>query len=198
MNQVDCGTNGEVSSIVYFRKMIFSGHSDGTIKVNHLYSKCQPYLKKILNIFQLISLKCYRYGAGAKISLIRSKKLGNIQRQSPVWPSYNLEINCTAVRLTKLLGYVNVVVLQIHNDISTCVNNSKNKVLIPNIWGRLHKSFFDSVLWAISSINYYHTLRRLGLIGGRWAEVGFKKKNLLGREFLEGKVRWGVVKESSK
>ncbi|XP_020247015.1 putative E3 ubiquitin-protein ligase LIN-1 isoform X1 [Asparagus officinalis] len=33
LNQADCSTNGEVSSIVYFRKMIFSGHSDGTIKI---------------------------------------------------------------------------------------------------------------------------------------------------------------------
>ncbi|KAI4376603.1 hypothetical protein MLD38_014346 [Melastoma candidum] len=31
--QVDCGSNGEVLSIVCFRDKIFSGHSDGTIKV---------------------------------------------------------------------------------------------------------------------------------------------------------------------
>lgn len=31
--QVDCSENGEVLSIVFFKDKIFSGHSDGTIKV---------------------------------------------------------------------------------------------------------------------------------------------------------------------
>lgn len=33
--QVDCSSNGEVTSIVCFKDKIISGHSDGTIKVNH-------------------------------------------------------------------------------------------------------------------------------------------------------------------
>lgn len=32
--QVDCSENGEVLSIACFKDKIFSGHSDGTIKVN--------------------------------------------------------------------------------------------------------------------------------------------------------------------
>jgi hypothetical protein len=33
LNQADCSSNGEVTSIVYFKNYIFSGHSDGTLKV---------------------------------------------------------------------------------------------------------------------------------------------------------------------
>jgi WD40 repeat protein len=33
LNQADCSSNGEVTSIVYFKSYIFSGHSDGTLKV---------------------------------------------------------------------------------------------------------------------------------------------------------------------
>lgn len=33
INQVDCSANGEVTSVVYLNNYIFSGHSDGTLKV---------------------------------------------------------------------------------------------------------------------------------------------------------------------
>jgi hypothetical protein len=33
INQADCSSNGEVTSIVYLKNYIFSGHSDGTLKV---------------------------------------------------------------------------------------------------------------------------------------------------------------------
>ncbi|GJN38208.1 hypothetical protein PR202_gb27230 [Eleusine coracana subsp. coracana] len=33
INLVDCSSNGEVTSVVYFKSYIFSGHSDGTLKV---------------------------------------------------------------------------------------------------------------------------------------------------------------------
>ncbi|TVU22994.1 hypothetical protein EJB05_32719, partial [Eragrostis curvula] len=33
INLVDCSANGEVTSVVYFKSYIFSGHSDGTLKV---------------------------------------------------------------------------------------------------------------------------------------------------------------------
>lgn len=33
INQVDCSANGEVTSVVYLKNYIFSGHSDGTLKV---------------------------------------------------------------------------------------------------------------------------------------------------------------------
>lgn len=33
--QVDCSENGEVLSITFYNDKIFSGHSDGTIKVPH-------------------------------------------------------------------------------------------------------------------------------------------------------------------
>ncbi|CAD6233636.1 unnamed protein product [Miscanthus lutarioriparius] len=33
INQVDCSANGEVTSVVYLKSYIFSGHSDGTLKV---------------------------------------------------------------------------------------------------------------------------------------------------------------------
>ncbi|GJN06533.1 hypothetical protein PR202_ga24268 [Eleusine coracana subsp. coracana] len=33
INLVDCSSNGEVTSVVYFKSFIFSGHSDGTLKV---------------------------------------------------------------------------------------------------------------------------------------------------------------------
>lgn len=33
IKQVDCSSNGEVTSIVYLKNYIFSGHSDGTLKV---------------------------------------------------------------------------------------------------------------------------------------------------------------------
>lgn len=35
--QVDCSENGEVSSVICLKDKIFSGHSDGTIKVIELY-----------------------------------------------------------------------------------------------------------------------------------------------------------------
>jgi hypothetical protein len=34
INLVDCSSNGEVTSIVYLKNHIFSGHSDGTLKVS--------------------------------------------------------------------------------------------------------------------------------------------------------------------
>ena len=33
LNNADCSSNGEVTSIVYYKSYIFSGHSDGTLKV---------------------------------------------------------------------------------------------------------------------------------------------------------------------
>jgi hypothetical protein len=33
LNHADCSSNGEVTSIAYFKGYIFSGHSDGTLKV---------------------------------------------------------------------------------------------------------------------------------------------------------------------
>ncbi|VAH59282.1 unnamed protein product [Triticum turgidum subsp. durum] len=35
LNNADCSSNGEVTSIVYYKSYIFSGHSDGTLKVAH-------------------------------------------------------------------------------------------------------------------------------------------------------------------
>ena len=34
--QVDCSENGEVLSVICFKDKIFSGHSDGTIKVTRV------------------------------------------------------------------------------------------------------------------------------------------------------------------
>ena len=42
LNQADCSSNGEVTSIVYFKNYIFSGHSDGTLKVG--LSKSKEYM----------------------------------------------------------------------------------------------------------------------------------------------------------
>jgi hypothetical protein len=33
INQVDCGANSEVTSVVYLKNYVFSSHSDGTLNV---------------------------------------------------------------------------------------------------------------------------------------------------------------------
>ena len=45
INLVDCSSNGEVTSIVYFKSYILSGHSDGTLKV--ALSKWNTYIRRI-------------------------------------------------------------------------------------------------------------------------------------------------------
>ncbi|XP_073000481.1 putative E3 ubiquitin-protein ligase LIN [Typha latifolia] len=58
--QVDCSSNGEVLSIIYFKNLIFSGHSDGTIKVwegsenlLHLVHEAREHSKAVTNLVML-------------------------------------------------------------------------------------------------------------------------------------------------
>lgn len=55
INQVDCSANGEVTSVVYLKNYIFSGHSDGTLKV----AACMLFQITVIYILKKTSLLAF-------------------------------------------------------------------------------------------------------------------------------------------
>ncbi|XP_044472181.1 putative E3 ubiquitin-protein ligase LIN-1 isoform X2 [Mangifera indica] len=91
--QVDSSENGEVVSIVCFRDKIFSGHSDGTIKV-------WTGRGSILHLIQEIR----EHTKAASLAVLQSgEKLysGSLDKTARVWSTGNEEIRCVQVQDTK-------------------------------------------------------------------------------------------------
>ncbi|XP_031384354.1 putative E3 ubiquitin-protein ligase LIN-1 isoform X2 [Punica granatum] len=88
--QVDCSSNGEVTSIVCFKDKLFSGHSDGTIKVwtgrgsmLHLIQEVREHTKAVTSLALLPS--------GERLYS------GSLDRTTKVWSIGNEAIHCVQV-----------------------------------------------------------------------------------------------------
>ncbi|KAL6224049.1 hypothetical protein ACLB2K_002905 [Fragaria x ananassa] len=88
--QVDCSENGEVLSVVCFKDKIFSGHSDGTIKVwtgkgsiLHLIQETQEHTKAV-----------------SSLAILQSKEIlysGSLDKTTRAWSISNEGIQCVEV-----------------------------------------------------------------------------------------------------
>ncbi|CAD6240689.1 unnamed protein product [Miscanthus lutarioriparius] len=94
INQVDCSANGEVTSVVYLKNYIFSGHSDGTLKVwegsesiLRLVHEAQEHAKAITSLSVLHS----------------EEKLysGSLDRSIRVWQFRDGVLRCVEVHDTR-------------------------------------------------------------------------------------------------
>ncbi|XP_043808070.1 putative E3 ubiquitin-protein ligase LIN-1 isoform X3 [Manihot esculenta] len=90
LTQADCSENGEVLSITCFKDRIFSGHSDGTIKVwtgrgsiLHLIQEIREHSKAVTSLVVLHS--------GDRLYS------GSLDRTARVWSIGNEEIHCVQV-----------------------------------------------------------------------------------------------------
>ncbi|KAJ6844902.1 putative E3 ubiquitin-protein ligase LIN-1 isoform X2 [Iris pallida] len=90
LNQVDCSTNGEVLSIVYFKNIIFFGHSDGMLKVWEGGAR----------ILDLIQESHEHTKAVTSLSILQSgEKLysGSLDKTVRVWTVRDKIISCVEV-----------------------------------------------------------------------------------------------------
>lgn len=88
--QVDCSENGEVLSVVCFKDKIFSGHSDGTIKVwtgkgsiLHLIQETREHTKAVTSL-----------------AILQAKEIlysGSLDRTTRVWAISNEAMQCVEV-----------------------------------------------------------------------------------------------------
>ncbi|KAK4792879.1 hypothetical protein SAY86_023314 [Trapa natans] len=88
--QVDCSSNGEVTSIICFKDKIFSGHSDGTIKVwtgrgsiLHLVQEVREHVKAVTSLTILPS--------GERLCS------GSLDRTTKVWSIRTESLHCVQV-----------------------------------------------------------------------------------------------------
>ena len=109
INFVDCSSNGEVTSIVYLKNHIFSGHSDGTLKV--ALSKFPT--RSLSKPFFAVSDKLFdRCGREVKTSFALCTRPRNTRKQSPVCLSCTRRRSSTVDHWTGQLEYVSCRSLQ--------------------------------------------------------------------------------------
>nr|CAD1843381.1 unnamed protein product [Ananas comosus var. bracteatus] len=174
--QVDCATNGEVLSIIYHKHLIFSGHSDGTIKVwegsdrlLHPVNEFREHSKAVTSL--AISNSGERLYSGSLDKFIR------------VWAIRDRDLHCVEVHDTKE---------QVHNLIVSntiaCFTpqgagvkllpwNGNSKLLNPNkhvrslvqVQGKLYCGCNDS------------SIQEIDLASGTLATVQSGNKRLLGK-----------------
>ncbi|PNT70211.1 hypothetical protein BRADI_2g07750v3 [Brachypodium distachyon] len=93
LNHADCSSNGEVTSIVYFKSYIFSGHSDGTLKV----------WEGSENILRLVHESQEHTKAISSLSLLHSEEKlysGSLDRTIRVW-QFRDGLRCVEVHDTR-------------------------------------------------------------------------------------------------
>ncbi|CAM0880521.1 unnamed protein product [Alopecurus aequalis] len=93
INQADCSSNGEVTSIVYFKNYIFSGHSDGTLKV----------WEGSENILRLVQESQEHTKAITSLSILPSEEKlysGSLDRTIRVW-QFRDGLRCAEVHDTR-------------------------------------------------------------------------------------------------
>ncbi|CAO2209349.1 unnamed protein product [Urochloa humidicola] len=94
INQADCSSNGEVTSIVYLKSYIFSGHSDGTLKV----------WEGSENILRLVHEAQEHTKAITSLSVLHSEEKlysGSLDRTIRVWQLRDGMLRCVEVHDTK-------------------------------------------------------------------------------------------------
>ncbi|XP_022682940.1 putative E3 ubiquitin-protein ligase LIN-1 [Setaria italica] len=107
INQADCSSNGEVTSIVYLKNHIFSGHSDGTLKV-----ALSQFLKNLLlavwegseNILRLVHEAQEHTKAITSLSVLHSEEKlysGSLDRTIRVWQLRDGVLQCVETHDTK-------------------------------------------------------------------------------------------------
>ncbi|KAG0535792.1 hypothetical protein BDA96_03G008700 [Sorghum bicolor] len=94
INQVDCSSNGEVTSVVYLKNYIFSGHSDGTLKV----------WEGSENILRLVHEAQEHTKAITSLSVLQSEEKlfsGSLDRSIRVWQFRDGVLRCVEVHDTR-------------------------------------------------------------------------------------------------
>ncbi|CAL4959147.1 unnamed protein product [Urochloa decumbens] len=94
INQADCSSNGEVTSIVYLKNNIFSGHSDGTLKV----------WEGSENILRLVYEAQEHTKAITSLSVLHSEEKlysGSLDRSIRVWQFRDGVLRCVEVHDTR-------------------------------------------------------------------------------------------------
>ncbi|RCV23467.1 hypothetical protein SETIT_5G008400v2 [Setaria italica] len=94
INQADCSSNGEVTSIVYLKNHIFSGHSDGTLKV----------WEGSENILRLVHEAQEHTKAITSLSVLHSEEKlysGSLDRTIRVWQLRDGVLQCVETHDTK-------------------------------------------------------------------------------------------------
>lgn len=173
--QVDCSTNGEVLSIISYKDRIFSGHSDGTIKIwkgrgaLHLILEMREHSKAVTSLAILQS--------GEKLYS------GSLDKTIRVWSIGDEEIRCIQVHDVK--DYVNN--LTVANTISCFIPqgtgvkfhswNGDSKLLNPNkhvrclalVQGKLYCGCHDS------------SVQEIDLVSGTLSTIQAGSRKLLGK-----------------
>ncbi|WVZ72933.1 hypothetical protein U9M48_021315 [Paspalum notatum var. saurae] len=94
INQVDCSSNGEVTSIVYMKNYIFSAHSDGTLKV----------WEGSENILRLVHEAQEHTKSITSLSVLHSEEKlfsGSLDRTIRVWQFRDSVLRCVEVHDTR-------------------------------------------------------------------------------------------------
>lgn len=154
--QVDCSENGEVLSIVFFKDKIFSGHSDGIIKVwtgrgsiLHLMQEVREHTKAVtsLAIFQ----------SGERLYS------GSLDRTTRVWSVNDDEMHCIQALEMKdqvhnlvvakgILSYIPQgagVKVHLSNGGSKLLNSSKYVKCLALVHGKLYCGCHDNSIQEI-------------------------------------------------
>ncbi|WCJ42504.1 Transducin/WD40 repeat-like superfamily protein [Euphorbia peplus] len=154
--QVDCSENGEVNSIVCFKDKIFSGHSDGTIKVwtgrgsvLHLMQEIREHTKAVTSLVVLQS----------------EEKLysGSLDKTARVWSISNDALYCVEVhdmkdqvhnlvamnRISCFIPQGAGIKVQSWNGGSKLLNTNKYVKCISLVQGKLYSGCQDSSIQEI-------------------------------------------------
>lgn len=154
--EVDCSENGEVLSLVCFKDKIFSGHSDGTIKVwtgkgsiLHLIQEVQEHTKAVTSLAIL--------AAGERLCS------GSLDRTTRVWSISDDTIDCIQVHDMKdqvqnlvISNNISCFIphgagVKVHswNGVSKLLNSSKHVKCLALVQGRLYCGCQDSSIQEI-------------------------------------------------
>ncbi|KAK7319978.1 hypothetical protein RJT34_04707 [Clitoria ternatea] len=149
--QVNCGENGEVLSVICFKDKIFSGHTDGTIKVwtlkddlFHLLQEIQEHTKAVTNLVVSES--------GEKLYS------GSLDRTAKAWSIGKAAIHCVQVHdmkdqihnlvvtnsLACFIPQGTGVKVQSLNGESKLLNSSKYVKCLAHFQGKLYCGCHDS------------------------------------------------------
>ncbi|KAJ0091094.1 hypothetical protein Patl1_13281 [Pistacia atlantica] len=174
--QLDSSENGEVLSIACFRDKIFSGHSDGTIKVwtgrgsiLHLIQEIREHTKAVTGLAVLQS----------------EERLysGSLDKTARVWSIGNEEIHCVQVQDTKDQVHSLVVAssilcfipqgagVKVHSWTggSKLLNSSKNVKCLALLQGKLYCGCHDS------------SIQEIDLATGTLGTIQIGSRKLLGK-----------------
>ncbi|XLU49231.1 hypothetical protein S245_044045 [Arachis hypogaea] len=176
--RVDCSENGEVPSLICFKNKLFSGHSDGTIKVwmvkdtsFHLLQEIQEHLKPVTSL--VISESGDRLYSGS------------LDRTAKVWSIGKAAIHCVQVHDMKEQIHNLIVTdsiscftaqgagvkVQSWNGESKLLNSNKYVKCLAHVHGRLYCGCHDS------------SVQEINLDTGNVSTIQSGSKKLLGKAY---------------